>query len=56
MTTEKDLTRVTGVAQGGLPYYALRLRIDPLGGSVLSAFVLEKLRALTTRPRRGDIR
>jgi tetraacyldisaccharide 4'-kinase len=56
VTTEKDLTRVTGVAHGGLPWYALRLRIDSLGGSALSAFVLEKLRALTTRPRRGDIR
>jgi len=53
VTTEKDLTRVTGFDDSGLPCYALRLQIDPLGGSALSAFVLEKLRGIIAHPRRG---
>ena len=56
VTTEKDLTRALGVDDRGLPCYALRLRIDPAGGSVLSAFVLEKLRSLAARPRDGGRR
>jgi tetraacyldisaccharide 4'-kinase len=54
VTTEKDLTRINGLDEIGLPCYALRLRIDPLGGSALTAFVLEKLRALTARARHGE--
>jgi tetraacyldisaccharide 4'-kinase len=56
VTTEKDLTRGIGVDDRALPCYALRLRIDPVGGSALSAFVLEKLRCLAARPRDGGTR
>jgi len=53
VTTEKDLMRIDGLDDSGLPCYALRLRIDPIGGSALSAFVLERLHGLTSRTPHG---
>jgi tetraacyldisaccharide 4'-kinase len=50
VTTEKDMARLAGIAREEIPCYALRLRIDPPGGSALSAFCLERLRALGPRP------
>lgn len=53
VTTEKDLTRIDGFDDSALPCYALRLRIETLGGSALSAFVLERLRGVSARSRTG---